>query len=116
MVLDFTPQRCLNYKRRRLQQVMLEFRDKLPQTMAFNIENLRYADELREGYYFHLTHALVHSMVVALHCPALFWASQSGSGTPPLSRMDVAWPVGIRQLHVVLPILSALHAVNPTTS
>ncbi len=53
MVLDFTPQRCLNYKRRRLQQVMLEFRDKLPQTMAFNIENLRYADELREGYYFH---------------------------------------------------------------
>ncbi|KLO11989.1 hypothetical protein SCHPADRAFT_876003 [Schizopora paradoxa] len=75
----------------RLQEVMVGFRDRLPQTMDFSMANLRHADVLREGYYFHVTHALVHSMVVVLHCPALFWASQSGTGPPPLPRMDVAW-------------------------
>ncbi|KAI5121016.1 hypothetical protein M0805_005962 [Coniferiporia weirii] len=76
---------------RQLQQTILALRCGLPPSLKFDKNNFAFAAYLREEFMFYLLHALIDSMVVALHCPSLFWKTQSPKSLAEVPRLDIAW-------------------------
>lgn len=62
-------------------------------SLAYNKVNLLQANSQHEVFIFSLLHYLIHTMVIVVHCPSLFFRSQSTSSLADIPRLDLAWTV-----------------------
>ncbi|TDL25049.1 hypothetical protein BD410DRAFT_718764 [Rickenella mellea] len=74
-----------------MRRFLATFQAQLPADVAFTREALLQAEANYNLQYFVLLHMLIHTLVVVVHCPALFWIAQSDDTVVDAPQVSAAW-------------------------